>query len=653
MRKISLAALRAHWPSASGVFLTMFLATAIVSAAAALVVSGAQAEDRFSPAATMLPALMMSFGGVAVMIAVFVVSTAVAGALRDRRREFALLRAVGADSRQVRSLVTGEVMVIAGVAVLAGSVGGYGGAYALVPLLRHSGIVADGFTPALSVWPLVASAVLLMPAAWLASRLAAREMAKLSPTAAVNSSSVDKGPLGAGRVIAAWICAAGGAAAVTIPLFVPGVVGGASGAASSLLLITAVALAGPALVARGASWAAGRGRGRRRAAPALATANARGFSRRLTAVVVPLALLVALGTIQSGTDKIVATAGQQQLGDAIGGDLVWTGSTADADAARAHLAALRGVSSTAVIRDEMVQVQFDSSDAETPIFGGLSWEPSMLRVVDQEPGQPLLDPKVTSGSLADLSQPGTVAVSSDAVFGSGKGVGDSIGIRAPEGVEGSLRIVAVYDRGLGVGPLIAGPASATLTPDAEAPATILVSASDPNEVQTQAASAGLSLLDVDRYVSTVAATQGGGDTLSTTLLFALLAFIAIAAGNALVLATRARRGEFLLLARIGATRAQLRAMLSMEAALIAVGAVGIGTLVSLPGLMTASVAMVRGFNLGLDPVLYGGLAASAIVIAFACVLGARPFSGTSDAKAAAKSSRPGGRTPRAAAANAQ
>ena len=52
-----------------GVFLTIFLATTIVSAAAVLVVSGVQAEDRFTPTATMLPAMKTSFGGVAVMIA--------------------------------------------------------------------------------------------------------------------------------------------------------------------------------------------------------------------------------------------------------------------------------------------------------------------------------------------------------------------------------------------------------------------------------------------------------------------------------------------------------------------------------------------------------------------------------------------------------
>lgn len=623
MKKLSLAALRAHWPSATGVFLTVLLATAIVSAAAVLVVSGAQAEDRFSPTATMLPAMMTSFGGVAVMIATFVVSTAVAGALRDRRRDFALLRAVGADSRQVRSLVTREVMVVASLAVVTGSVAGYGCAYALVPLLRRNGIVEADFTPVLSVWPLIASAALLLPAAFVASRLAAREMARLNPTAAAGAAAVDKSTLGAGRIVSAWICGAAGLASVVTPLFVPGMMGAAMGAMSAILLITAVALAGPAVVARGAAWAAGRGHGRRRAAVALATANARGFSRRLTAVVVPLALLVALGTIQSGTNAIAAEAGRQQMTDAMAGDLVWVGNAADAGAVTEQLAAQPGAGDVAVIRDEMVQVRLDESDEEMPFMSGLAWEPAVVRAVDQPSDALVFDPGVTSGSLAALAAPGTVAASSDALFGTGKGVGDTIQIRDRDGVESVLTIVAVYSRGMGIGPFLTGPDGLGLGDPAMASATVVVRAAS-GDAEAVAAAAGLPVMSVEDYVA-AAGGEGAEDTLSLTLLLALLAFVGIAAGNALVLATRGRHDEFVLLSRIGATRRQVRAMLGVEAGLIAVGAVGIGTLVALPGLITASVAMVEGFSLGPDPVLYLGLVATAVVTAFLCVLGARPL----------------------------
>lgn len=189
MRQISFAALRAHWASAAGVFLTMLLAATLVSASGILLESGLRAPDEFSATAMMLPAMMGSFGGVAVMIAVFVVSSAFAAVLRDRRREFALLRAVGATSRQVRSLISTEVMVISLVAVVLGGVAGFAGARAFLPLLRSGGMIDDAFPLAVSPWPVLAAALLLIPAAWIAGRLAAREMARLSPTSAVSTTA--------------------------------------------------------------------------------------------------------------------------------------------------------------------------------------------------------------------------------------------------------------------------------------------------------------------------------------------------------------------------------------------------------------------------------------------------------------------------------
>ena len=243
--------------------------------------------------------------------------------------------------------------------------------------------------------------------------------------------------------------------------------------------------------------------------------------------------------------------------------------------------------------------------------------------MDQPSDALVFDPDVTRGSLADLAAPGTVAASTDALFGTGKGIGDTISVRDRDGVETALTIVALYERGMGVGPFLTGPDGLGLGDPATASAMVIVRANADGAESLLASASALGLMSVDDYVG--AATQNTGDTLSLTLLLALLAFVGIAAGNALVLATRGRRDEFVLLSRIGSTRRQVRSMLGVEAGLIAVGAVGIGTLVALPGLVTASVAMVEGFSLGLDPVLYFGLAGTAVATSFLCVLGARPL----------------------------
>ncbi len=621
-RQVSLRALRAHWPSAVGVFLTMTLAAALVSASGVLIESGMREDDPFSPAAMILPAMMASFGGIAVMLAVFVVSSAFAASLRDRRREFALLRAVGATGSQVRSLISVEVMAISLAAVLVGSGVGFGGASALVPLLRSSGIVEDGFSPALSPWPLLATAVLLLPAAWIAGRLAAREMAKLSPTSAVSSASADARTLGKGRIAMAWVTFICGLAATTTPVFMPGAIGGAAGAMSAILFITAVALAGPALVQRGATWLANRRMMQSRAASVLATANARGYSRRLTAAVVPLALLVSLGSVQAGMNRTVVEAASQQLGDSITGDLVWQGPAEQAADAQEALAGLPGVTALATTDMGLVQIKADSSEQSPDFLEGMSWEAGSVLMVDDPAG--LIDPDVTSGDLADLSEPNTMAISSDGLMLPGTGVGDTVQLRWPDGTETRSTVVATYDRGLGLGGMIVGPNSLDSAYAAGAPTMYVgTSAGEQDSVLRSAEKSGLALVPSADYIEAATSTEGQDNRLGNVMLMALLGFIGIAAGNALVIATRSRAGEFALLGRIGATMRQMRSMLGIEAALVAVAAVGIGILTALPGLTAASLAMVRGFSLGVDPLMFAGLAGAVTLIAFAGAAGAR------------------------------
>src|SRR5262249_57172570 len=60
-----------------------------------------------------LVALSGVFGGLAVMVAVFVVASTLGLSLQLRRRELALLRAIGATPRQLRRMVRSEAILIA------------------------------------------------------------------------------------------------------------------------------------------------------------------------------------------------------------------------------------------------------------------------------------------------------------------------------------------------------------------------------------------------------------------------------------------------------------------------------------------------------------------------------------------------------------
>src|SRR4051812_36636709 len=87
-----------------------------------------------------------TFGGLALLIAMFVVSSTIGLAIAQREREIALLRAVAATPRQVRKLVGRETLLVAVAASLAGIVPGAALAGVLGHALSDHGIAPEGMT---------------------------------------------------------------------------------------------------------------------------------------------------------------------------------------------------------------------------------------------------------------------------------------------------------------------------------------------------------------------------------------------------------------------------------------------------------------------------------------------------------------------------
>src|SRR5690349_16279248 len=335
-----------------------------------------------------------------------VVAATVSLALRSRRREFALLRAVGATPAQVRSAVTVEVGVVSLVAAPVGAIAGLFGARLLDPLLVRAGMVGPDFTSTLSPLPVLVAVALIAVTAVPVGRLGAREAARTAPTAALQQSAVEDRQVGPGRRITALAMTLGGLAMAFSALWIPGTTGGAMASLSAFLLVGAAALAGPVVV----GWIFDRLARLRssggRPASMLAVRNVRGFSRRLTTVVVPLALVVAAATVQTSVNKAITTGSEQEFTAAVTSDLVVTPTTEDAAATLpARVAALSGVASAVPLATVPAQVRTDSEG------GALGWEATALRVVPA--GTTALDPDVVTGSLSGIDAPDTVAVSSD------------------------------------------------------------------------------------------------------------------------------------------------------------------------------------------------------------------------------------------------
>ncbi|WP_300265665.1 ABC transporter permease [Microbacterium sp.] len=597
------SALLVNRASLVGAFVVVSIATALLTATGAWLQAGWTAAELAS--SSMLSALASSFAGTTLIIAVFIVASTVSTALRGRRREFALLRAVGATVAQVRQQISAEVLVVVLAAAPVGAVAGSVLAPSLTPLLAANGIVPADFALPFSPLSIIVTVAVLIPTALIAGRLAARESARLSPTAAVQQSSHEPATISRGRRIAAAATAAAGLIVAVTPLFTEGILGAASGASSVFLMIVATALAGPILVSAVSTRAATATASNSSSALVLAAANARGFSRRYAAVIVPLALLLSLGAVQSGVGVASAAATGAQLEQALGADLVVVGDGGMAPDAEA-IAERSGVVAVAQTSTVAASVRVDEPDEDVPFLTEIGWEPTAIRTVTPVDSA-LFDPGVTAGSLDALQDEGTIAVSSDAIVFTGKGIGDSVDVRLGGGDETAARIVAIYDNALGVGNYLMAHDPDHVT--ASSTVVLVQTASDSADaVRAALESDGVVVLSLTEYVDAAQAGSGDQQQLSNILLFALLAFIAVAALQALATSISERRAEFELLRRSGATRAQLTAMIAVEAVFVGAGALTLGVLAALPALVGFGIGMLGNPFAAFDPLLLGALA---------------------------------------------
>ena len=610
------AAARVHRASIAGSFAVVVLASALLTATGAWVEAGIRrTQGAVEPGAGELLAVSSSFAGTTVLIALFLVAATFGQSLRQRRRQFALFRTIGATPSQVRSMVVAEVLLVTAVAIPVGVVPGLLAAPRLTGLLESSGIVPPGFELGLSAAAPLATVLLLVPAALAAGLLASRQVSD-GAASAVRQAGVEAAELGRARRIIAGVLLVSGLLVAGLPFMLSGTLASALGSTSALLLLGAVAVAGSRIVHTVASRALRLVGGRAGAASTLALLNARGFSRRLTTAVVPLALLVALGGVQTGFAMTATQAAGQQLGDGISADLVIEES-GPGDATR--VAQTPGVDAVATMSRVPVDVRTDDDE---DALGFLAWETSSVLALSGD--TELVDPSVREGSLADLTGPTTIAVSRDAMIGGFKGVGDTVDLRMG-GDEVRTTIVAVYERGLGFGDFIVAPAAIEGL-DA-APVTVLSVDGAASDVTGALEQQGLTAIGVDDHVEHATDAGEDGQRLSDVLLLVLLAFSGLVAANTLVMLTAGRAAEFRLLRRTGATRAQLLAMVATESMVVALTAIVVGVACVLPSLVGAAYGLLGSVVPAVNWPISLGLVGAVIVVSMLPIASGRRLTG--------------------------
>ncbi|MEU0441090.1 MULTISPECIES: FtsX-like permease family protein [unclassified Streptomyces] len=159
--------------------------------------------------------VMLGFAGIAVLVGVFLIVNTFAMLVAQRTRELGLLRALGADRRQVRRSVLTEAVLLGVAGSTVGLAAGIGLAVGLIRLmsvfgmnLRTAEMVVGWATP-------VTAYVVGVGVTFVAAYLPARRAAAVSPMAALQDAEIaDVGrPLRA-RAVAGGIVGAAGAAAL-------------------------------------------------------------------------------------------------------------------------------------------------------------------------------------------------------------------------------------------------------------------------------------------------------------------------------------------------------------------------------------------------------------------------------------------------------
>ncbi|MDQ6523095.1 FtsX-like permease family protein [Nocardioides sp. LHD-245] len=580
--------------------------------------------DSGSSRATLV-AIGSAFAGTSLLVALFIVAGTLSLSVQSRRREFALLRAVGALPRQVHALVAREVLVIAGVAALLGVGPGYLLAGVLQRAFVSGEVIPGDFALAYGPLPAVGAVLVVLLTAWAAARLAARRPANLDPVAALREGATGPTAMGTVRIVIGVVIVAAGLVLSLIPIWVRGEAAAGASASAALVLIIGAAVLGPWLVAV-AVRAAQAALGRTSPAAFLATANGRANSRRLAGAVTPIALGIALGLVQLGAPAIVADEAAVQATEGVTADLrvvVPAGLSAPALDAVADLPSVTAVSPVTISQAILDHRTFD---------GTLERSDQVLQGVDPATSDDVLDLRVREGALDALAGAGQVALSTDAARSLGVGVGDEVTGRFGDGAPLRAGVVAIYERGLGFGGVTMDEATVRSHTTAGLASFALVASDDPSAARAAVGDLGLPVADGSGEAAGADAQAQQG-WVNLIALFVILGYIAIAVVNTLAMATGERSREFALMQLVGATRGQVRAMMRLESVLVASIAALLGIGLALPPLVGISIGIsgepLPSLDLLGSATVVAGMAALALIslgVATRAALRTRPTS---------------------------
>ncbi len=544
-------------------------------------VTGADRGDLVSPGAgasrSLLILLAGSLAGVILLITGFVMASALAVAIGGQRRDLALMRAVGATPRQIRRLAATQATVIAAVALLPGVGVGYLLAGQFRRLLADRGVVPLELPLTISPLPAVATLLLTAGAVQLSARGAAWRTSRMPATEAVAESRSEPRDPSKARTRSGVVVIAAATTMSVVPLFSRTVLGATATSMAGIIGAIGLALVGPALV-RSIGAAASRHTRSASAPTWLAMSNVRAYALRNAGIVSTLAMAVVFVLTYTLTQTTVLAATTQ---DTRTGTLAQQRLSAPAlgglpDGTLTAVRNTPGVRSAAPVGSTTVVWTYEQ-------FGDPVSEADSAMILTPD-ARGVLDLDVRDGGLNGLTG-ATVAVSGDVARTRSAGVGRHISLVLGDGARVDARVVAVYDRGLGFGPVVLSHDLAAGHTTTGLDQSILIRTDGTAAADRALAALAASRPGLDLAEANPAYADGLKDAppevwINLATVVVLLVYLLLSIANKLVAATAQRRIEMAALRLNGTTPRQIRAMMRREAAVTAATALVTALLLS-------------------------------------------------------------------------
>ena len=551
----------------------------------AVVTSGADYIDAEQAAATspitFLTIFLLSFAGLATAVGITIIYNTFAIAFAQRRRELALLRAVGAERRQVMRSIMTEAALIGLGATAIGLALGYWGVGVLRWVMEAIGLeFLSGPTVVSFTSLLIATSTGLfvtLVSAW----FPARRATSVAPVEALRESTTESSNASIIRAIVGVASLLVG----SIALVAAAVLDNALVLAGAILLVPGLVLAGPMLVHGSVQLARPLLNRVAGVEGSMAATNLERNGRRASSTSLALALGIAMIGFFTLLANSLSASLTGNLDAAIEGNYVITSVTTEAatidPALEAQLTAIDGVVAVGAV----AQIDGRADGEEATIAG-----------IDVDQFTRVFSLGVTDGSLDELAQGGVAVLAGDS--STAPTIGQELTLELAEGTL-TAPVVAILADSLGGFDQPTHFIDATVLADTQSGSLdqIIDLDADPDaidEIRTLVADTPGSLLETrDSYLA-AAGTEIDAIRNLVYAMLGLTVFIALVGiTNTTMLAINERTREIGLLRAIGATRTGVRRIVRLEAALLAAVGTAVGVVIALFG-GWALLATVQG-----------------------------------------------------------